>query len=191
MQRFIVGLGNPGLEYARTRHNIGFLVIDHFASLWNTEFKPLKAIHGDIAKFRTPDDTAVTLVKPNTFMNHSGQCVQALTSYYGVRDLQQVLVLCDDVELPFGTLRLRLRGSHGGQNGLRSIETHLKSREYPRLRIGIGRPEDRRIDLAGYVLGDFPGSEYEELMGRDGLLSKACAKIQDEWLAPKIQKPKA
>ncbi|KAJ4796782.1 Peptidyl-tRNA hydrolase [Rhynchospora pubera] len=156
----IVGLGNPGKLYQGTRHNVGFEMIDAIAEaegipLSKMQFKALFG-KGQIG------DVPVMLAKPQTFMNASGESVGPLVSYYKI-PLNQVLVIYDDLDLPFAKLRLLPKGGHGGHNGMRSIIKHLKeNREFPRLRIGIGRPPGK-MDSANFVLRQFNRQEREEL----------------------------
>jgi len=151
-ERFvIVGLGNPGREYENTRHNIGFRAVNVIAAAHGLTFskKQAKALiaEGTIA------DQKVTLVKPQTYMNLSGESVQGLMNFYKI-PLSNLLVISDDMDIPTGTLRIREKGSGGGQKGLKSIIDHLGTQEFPRLRIGIGRPPGR-MDPAAYVLQPF------------------------------------
>ncbi|CAK9312177.1 unnamed protein product [Citrullus colocynthis] len=156
----IVGLGNPGKKYDRTRHNVGFEMVDTVAeaegiSMSSVSFKALigKGFIGDVP---------VMLAKPQTFMNASGESVGAIVSYYKI-PLKQVLVIFDDMDLPFAKLRMLPKGGHGGHNGMRSIIDHFKgSRDFPRLRIGIGRPPGK-MDAANFVLRPFNKQEREEL----------------------------
>ena len=155
--KLIVGLGNPGSEYRDTRHNIGFLVIDELARRWNTaasreQFEAL------IVKTMF-DGAPVMLAKPLTFMNLSGHAVSALAGYYKVEPAE-VLALTDDVALPLGRLRARREGGAGGHNGLKSLIEQLGTQSFPRLRIGVGRGDDRR-DLADHVLGRFEADERD------------------------------
>src|SRR5262249_9006421 len=137
--KLIVGLGNPGSRYEGTRHNVGFDVIDSLAESpgagrFQSRFQALVAeLNGEGQK--------VLLVKPQAFVNLSGQSVRAIIDYYGI-PLENVLVICDDINLPLGKLRARARGTHGGHNGLRDIQSHLGTTEYSRLRIGVDSPED-------------------------------------------------
>jgi PTH1 family peptidyl-tRNA hydrolase len=155
--KIIVGLGNPGAKYRGTRHNIGFAVLDELASRRQVEFEsaPADAL---IAKIRGVD--GALLAKPLTFMNTSGEAVGALLRYYKI-DVADLLVVVDDVQLPLGKLRARMRGSAGGHNGLKSIAAHLGD-EYSRLRIGVGRGDPRR-DLADHVLTKFDADENAEV----------------------------
>lgn len=155
--KLIVGLGNPGAKYRGTRHNIGFAVVDELAARGHVTFDaaPVEAL---MAKVREPSD--VLLAKPLTFMNASGEAVGALLRYYKI-DVADLLVVVDEVQLPLGTLRARVRGSAGGHNGLKSIVAHL-GEEFSRLRVGVGRGDPRR-DLADHVLTRFDADEASEV----------------------------
>ncbi len=155
MLRLVVGLGNPGEKYQATRHNIGFLLADALARRWGANWQTLSADLGLLATCASP----VMLLKPGTFMNESGRAVQAVARYYKLPEAS-LLILCDDVALPLGRLRLRASGSHGGHNGLKSILETFGTPKIARLRMGIGgaRASERRHptqDLADYVLGPF------------------------------------
>lgn len=156
----IVGLGNPGDTYARTRHNIGFRVVTELAHRYQLEFTHKRAnarvAEGVIVGQR------VALALPQTFMNLSGQAVVGLRGWYKIDPATELLVVYDDVDLPFGTLRLRERGSAGTHNGMRSIISLLGSQVFPRLRIGIDRPP-AAWDLASYVLGRFAPEQEAQL----------------------------
>ena len=156
--KLIVGLGNPGKQYAGTRHNAGFAVIDEIARRASVGFEsaPAEAV---IAKWRRPDGVAL-LAKPLTFMNLSGQAVGELARYFKV-DVADLLIVVDEVQLPLGKLRARARGSAGGHNGLKSVIAHLGD-AFPRLRIGVGRGEQQR-DLADHVLSRFDKDEAAEV----------------------------
>ncbi|KAK4283704.1 hypothetical protein QN277_000629 [Acacia crassicarpa] len=156
----VVGLGNPGKKYAGTRHNVGFELVDAIAEaegipMSSVSFKALfgKGVIGD---------APVILAKPQTFMNLSGESVGAIVSYYKI-PLKQVLLVFDDLDLPFGKLRLLPKGGHGGHNGMKSIISHFKgSSDFPRLRIGIGRPPGK-MDPVAFVMRPFTKQEREEL----------------------------
>ncbi|MCU0491537.1 MAG: aminoacyl-tRNA hydrolase [Chloroflexaceae bacterium] len=156
----IVGLGNPGDEYERTRHNIGFGCVNQLAKRHGLSFDGKRAnariAEGNIAGQR------VALARPQTFMNLSGQAVSGLRAWYKINPATELLVIYDDVDLPFGKLRLRQRGSAGTHNGMRSIVGQLGNQEFPRLRVGIGQPPPGR-DIVGYVLGRFSKEEETEL----------------------------
>ena len=157
----IVGLGNPGPRYARTRHNAGFLVIDALArrlgvQQWRERFDAETAVTEE-------NNARLILVKPMTYMNLSGRAVRQALDWYRV-PLERLLVVYDDVDLPFGTLRLRLGGSSGGHHGVESIIAALGSDRFARLRVGIGRPRDGR-DVTVYVLSRFTPEEEAALVG--------------------------
>ncbi len=154
----VVGLGNPGREYAATRHNAGFMVVDALARALGVTFSRTRQ-QALLAEAQAGPHR-VLLVKPQTYMNLSGQAVGPLVRYYRL-PLERLLVVYDDLDLPFGTLRLRPRGGHGGHKGMRSIIEALGGRQdFPRLRIGIGRPPGR-MDAADYVLQPFRREEAE------------------------------
>src|SRR2546421_12791800 len=148
----VVGLGNPGREYARNRHNVGYLVVDELArrhgGAWRSKFS------GQLAEIRL-DGHKVALLKPETYMNESGRAVSGALRFYKL-DPDEVLVIHDEGDFDLGRLELKVGGGLGGHNGLRSIAQHLKTQDFLRLRIGVGRPErgDRR-PLADYVLSNF------------------------------------
>ena len=155
----IVGLGNPGREYKESRHNIGFMFADILAARLNVTFSRLES-KALIAKGQYREQRLI-LAKPQTFMNLSGQAVSSLVRFYKV-PLDHLLVCYDDVDLPLGTIRLRPDGSSAGQKGMASIIERLGTDQYPRIRLGIGRPPGR-MDAASYVLQDFSKQEQEEL----------------------------
>jgi PTH1 family peptidyl-tRNA hydrolase len=153
----IVGLGNPGLEYARNRHNLGFLVADELAERVGARFKRDRS-RAQLATGRLTG-TPVVLAKPMTFMNASGRPVAALRAFYKVPG-DRIVVIHDELDIPFGDIRLKLGGGDNGHNGLRSVSGALGSREYYRIRIGIGRPPGR-MDPADFVLRDFSPAERD------------------------------
>lgn len=148
--RLLVGLGNPGPEYARNRHNVGFMCLDRLAERHG--ISPWRRKHHALVAEGLVEDHPVALIKPQTFMNLSGQAVRPLVRHYGVA-LADLLVIHDDLDLELGVLRLRPRGSSGGHKGVQHIIDALGSREFPRLRIGIGRPVGE--DPVDYVLSNF------------------------------------
>ena len=175
MKYLIVGLGNIGAEYAGTRHNIGFKVLDALAEASNAVFTTAR--YGDIAEVRHKGRTLV-LLKPSTYMNLSGKAVRYWMDAEKI-PLENLLIISDDIALPFGTLRLRPKGSAGGHNGLKNIISHLGTQEFPRIRIGVGE-KPRGMDLADYVLGRFP-KEQQAVMEeayRDAA-EAACMMIED------------
>ncbi len=165
-KHLIVGLGNPGLKYRKTRHNIGFLVIDRLAKEKGARLKKGRGPY-EIAEFQL-DDRSVLLAKPLTFMNNSGQAVAELVNYFDI-EFSHLLVILDEVELDFGRLRLRAQGSSGGHNGLGSIIQHLNTKLFARLRIGIGT-EYAKKDMTKFVLSNFSRNEQKEL---DSILDQA------------------
>ena len=161
MKYLIIGLGNAGPEYANTRHNIGFKVLDKFVNLSSNSFTNDR--HADIAEVKFKGRTLV-LIKPNTFMNLSGKAVNYWLQKTKI-NRHNMLVITDDISLPFGVLRMRKKGSDGGHNGLKDIQSTLGFSDYPRLRFGVGN--DFSIGKqAEYVLSDFLESEYEALDNR-------------------------
>ena len=159
--KLIVGLGNPGREYRDTRHNVGFVVADEIARRHNLTFAmaPSQIPDAMIAKKFGADGLLVA--KPLTFMNNSGDPVSALARYYDI-SIGDLLVVVDEVALPFGRLRARARGSAGGHNGLKSVIARLGTMEFARLRLGVGRGDARR-DLADHVLSKFEADEQSAL----------------------------
>jgi PTH1 family peptidyl-tRNA hydrolase len=177
----IVGLGNPGAEYAHTRHNAGFLVTDRLAERWRAGWTYEKKFNARLAKTERAG-RRILLCQPQTYMNNSGEAVGAVAEFYRVA-VSRLLVIVDDADLPLGHLRLRPGGSSGGHHGLESIESRLSTREYARLRVGIGRQNGAR-EITGYVLGRFSSTEAE-------LVAKVLTAASDQaesWLEAGIQK---
>ena len=153
----IIGLGNPGSKYAGTRHNIGFSAVTALADAYGIDMKT-KECKG-VTGTGVIEGVKVKLVQPQTFMNLSGECVRALTDFYKV-PLEDILVICDEISLPPGKIRIRPKGSAGGHNGMKSIIAQLGTNVFPRLRIGVGeKPEG--WDLADHVLAHFPKEDEE------------------------------
>ena len=177
----IVGLGNPGAEYAQTRHNAGFLLVEKLAAQWKADWTNERKFKARMAK-SDQQGKRVLLCEPQTFMNLSGETVGDVAGFYQL-PLPQLIVAVDDADLPFGEIRLRPGGSSGGHHGLESIEQHLGSREFARLRIGIGRKDGAR-QITNYVLGKFEPAEQ-------GLLEKILERAANQmecWLAAGLQK---
>lgn len=173
----IVGLGNPGREYARTRHNAGFMLVERLAEHWRADWALEKKFQARIAR-----SGRKILCEPQTFMNLSGEAVGAVKDYFRM-PLMSLIVAVDDADLPLGEIRLRKSGSSGGHHGLESIETHLATREFARLRIGIGRKDGRR-EISGHVLGQFAADEA-------ALMEKVLMRAVDQvecWLSAGIEK---
>jgi peptidyl-tRNA hydrolase, PTH1 family len=155
----VVGLGNPGPRYAATRHNVGFLVVDLLAGRLGARFKAHKA-RADVLEARLAG-VPVILVKPRSYMNESGGPVVGVSRFYKV-PVERLVVVHDDLDLPYGALRLKRGGGDGGHNGLRSATSALGSKEYLRVRFGIGRPPGRQ-DPADFVLREFSSAERKDL----------------------------
>lgn len=177
----IVGLGNPGAEYAKTRHNAGFRVVERLAERWRVEWAYEKRFNARMARGQRGETQAV-LCEPQTYMNSSGEAVGALAGFYRVPH-GRLLVVVDDADLPLGELRLRAGGSSGGHHGLESIERHLGTRDFARLRLGIGRAAGAR-EITDYVLGRFSVAEAKLA---DQVLTAACDQAEC-WLNDGIQK---
>ncbi len=172
----IAGLGNPGRKYAGTRHNIGFMLVAQLAARWRAGWAVESRFSSRLARLER-DGKRIILCQPQTFMNASGQAVAALRGFYRL-PLAQLLVAVDDADLPLGTIRLRAEGSSGGHHGLESVEQQLGTREYARLRLGIGRREDDGRQISNYVLGRFDGAERPVV---DEVLSRAGQQVEC-WL---------
>lgn len=157
--RLIVGLGNPGKDYADTRHNIGFMVVEGLADALGLSWKVEGKFLGRLAKGQGPDGP-VLLYEPTTYMNASGQGIRKMLDFFKV-DQADILVICDDIDLPFGALRLREKGGPGTHNGLKSVQAHLGGPQYKRLRIGVGNR--KHGTLSDFVLGRFNTDEQAEL----------------------------
>lgn len=155
----IVGLGNPGREYRTNRHNVGFMVLDRLAEELDTSFSRVK-MNALVTAVRWKGERLI-LVKPQTFMNLSGQAVSSFKRFYKLPH-ENIMVVYDDVDLPFDHLRLKPNGGDAGQKGVRSIIQQLGTKEFPRLRVGIGRPPGR-TPVSDYVLQDFSRDEKEKL----------------------------
>ena len=168
----IVGLGNPGAAYANTRHNIGFMVIDELCHRHNPQVIKKTAFEGDLFKF-----SSHYLLKPKTFMNLSGRSISAVKQFYKI---DEVVVVHDDLDLPFGAVRFKHGGGHGGHNGLKSTDA-LISKEYLRIRMGIGKPEHKG-EVTSYVLGAFDEAETKHLSSWIAHTADAIEKLFDlEW----------
>ncbi|MER3432082.1 MAG: aminoacyl-tRNA hydrolase [Leptolyngbya sp. ERB_1_1] len=155
--QLIVGLGNPGSKYENTRHNVGFLVIDRLAKLWQINLSETKKFQGFFGEGMSPVGK-IRLLKPTTYMNNSGQSIRAVVDWYKIPP-EAVLVIYDEMDLPLGRLRIRLSGSAGGHNGMKSAIAHLGTQQFPRVRIGIGSAKSNEKDAVSHVLGSFAPSE--------------------------------
>lgn len=166
-QKMFVGLGNPGKKYEMTRHNMGTLVVGAFAKSCSFPLKDDRNFSAKVAKGRI-FDVMVHVMLPQTYMNESGHAVRKYLDFFRLNP-RDLVVVSDDVALPFGHMRLRSKGSAGGHNGLKSVESHLGTQDYPRLRVGIGRDHEENQDLSDYVLDRFTGSEVKllpDILGR-------------------------
>jgi len=167
--QLIVGLGNPGQKYDRTRHNVGFDLVDRLAKSWSISLAEQRKFQGIVGEGFAFPGRKVRLLKPLTYMNRSGQSIRAVTDFYKLPPTS-VLVVYDDMDLPVGRLRMRLSGSAGGHNGMKSAIAHLGTQDFPRLRIGIGAPKPatpEQKDTVSHVLGRFSPDEQkllEEIM---------------------------
>nr|WP_141535920.1 aminoacyl-tRNA hydrolase [Bacillus mycoides] len=172
--KLIVGLGNPGREYELTRHNIGFMAIDELAKRWNISLneQKFKGVFG--AGFVNGEK--VILLKPLTYMNLSGESIRPLMDYYKI-DVEDFVVLYDDLDIPVGRLRLRMKGSAGGHNGVKSTISHLGTQEFQRIRMGIDRPKNG-MKVVDYVLGRFTSEEIPDVNHSIEKAADAC----EEWL---------
>jgi len=169
----ICGLGNPGPKYERTRHNAGFWFVDALDRQQPLGLKPSRKVHGESAKLEFAGQDCVFL-RPDTFMNHSGQAVRAATDYFDILP-EQVVVAYDDLDLPPGTVRLRQGGGHGGHNGLRSIFGHLGSQDFWRVRVGIGHPGIREA-VTPWVLGRASAEDEKAILDA---VDQAAAALPD------------
>ena len=168
----VVGLGNPGADYAKTRHNAGFMAMDHIASVCGVKI--------DRAKFKaliaeaTLGGARVLLMKPQTFMNSSGEAIGEAAAFYKIPP-ENVIVLHDEISFEPGKMRIRRKGSAGGHNGLKSIIAHLQSEEFPRIKIGVGQKPSPDYDLVSWVLGKFSADDISKL---DGLYSDITSSVE-------------
>lgn len=172
----IVGLGNPGLKYKGTRHNVGFQAVEKLADHWVASWSEEKKFKARMSR-AVLDVRAIHLCEPLTYMNHSGETVVAVIDYFRI-DTAQMLVIVDDANIELGEVRLRIDGGTGGHKGLSSIEQHLATPEYPRLRIGVGRPTEAQQELSSHVLGPFAVGEMAIL---DKVLDRVVQQVRC-WL---------
>jgi peptidyl-tRNA hydrolase, PTH1 family len=174
--KVILGLGNPGRQYEATRHNVGWWVLDHLADVWH--FEGWKRDGEALVSNATIGGSRVRLIKPLTYMNLSGAVLKNYLRRPFWAPSKDLLVVVDEVQLPVGRFRIRARGSAGGHNGLRSVETALGNQEYPRLRIGVGPSEERKNvyqDLADFVLAPFARDERDDILA---LLPRIAAAVE-------------
>ena len=182
----VVGLGNPGPRYELTRHNAGQLVVDELAGRRGESFRAHKANARVVETWLRPGGPKLVLAKPNSFMNVSGGPVSALAAFYGIPP-ERVVVVHDELDLPFDTLKLKAGGGHGGHNGVRDVAKALSSAEFTRVRVGIGRPPGRQ-DPADWVLDPFSSSERAALPNLIGDAADAVEQLVREGLLAAQQK---
>ena len=160
-ETFIIGLGNPGKEYIRNRHNIGFLVLKNFSEKYNSKFTLKNKLKSFYSEFKINTST-FRLFMPNTFMNNSGDAVKAIVDWYKI-DLDNLFIIVDDIDLPLGKIRFRKKGSSGGHNGLKDIISKLHTDNFNRIKIGIGSPsisnENKNFNTISHVLGNISSQE--------------------------------
>lgn len=166
----ICGLGNPGSAYQKNRHNIGFMCVDHIAGQWGIQFLESSKFLGWIATKKIGENTYI-LCKPKTFMNLSGQSIGAIKKFYNISN-DHIWVIHDEIDLPFGEIRIKQGGGHAGHNGLKSIDSYI-GKDYHRVRLGVDRPLHKE-DVADYVLSNF--SKRDDI---EGMIFQAWEKIQE------------
>lgn len=176
----VVGLGNPGPRYAATRHNVGQMVVDELAGRRNESFREHKAGARVVETWVRPGGEKIVLAKPNSFMNVSGTPVAALARFYSV-PAERVIVVHDELDIPFDTIKLKTGGGHGGHNGIRDIARTLTTADFPRVRVGIGRPPGRQ-DPADWVLSPFASAERMNLPILVSDAADAVEQLIDEGL---------
>ncbi|MFB1051073.1 aminoacyl-tRNA hydrolase [Paraliobacillus sp. JSM ZJ581] len=176
----IIGLGNPGKKYEKTRHNIGFMVLDELAK--SHDWRINKSKFNGLYTMETVEQTKIILLKPQTYMNLSGESIRPLMDFYKL-EVDDILVIYDDLDLPTGKVRLRQKGGHGGHNGIRSMIDHLGTKNFNRLRIGIDRPTDH-ASVIDHVLGEFDNSQQTEVNDAIKHAVAACS----AWMNKPFQK---
>ena len=178
--KLIVGLGNPGSKYTDTRHNVGFRVLDHLANTAQIQFKLAKKTSSELAVVDS-EGTKILLAKPTTYMNRSGQAVNALAQYYQI-EKEDILIMYDEIALPFGTVRTRLGGESAGHNGIKSIIEHIGS-DFGRARIGIGNEQRSNIDDKTFVLSKFTQEEQQSM----GEIMAVCESVANDFIAGQLK----
>ena len=160
-EKFIIGLGNPGKEYIKNRHNIGFLLLENFSKKYDSKFTLKSKLKSWYSEFKINNST-YRLFMPNTFMNNSGDAVRAIVDWYKI-DLDQLFIIVDDIDLPLGKIRFRKKGSSGGHNGLKDIIKKLQTENFNRIKIGIGSPpfneKNKQYNTISHVLGNISSEE--------------------------------
>ncbi|MBO6971056.1 MAG: aminoacyl-tRNA hydrolase [Prochlorococcus marinus CUG1431] len=171
---YIVGLGNPGKEYKKNRHNIGFLVLEQFSKKYNSKFILKNKLKSRYSELKI-NNLTYRLFLPNTFMNKSGEAVKAIVDWYKL-DLNQLFIIVDDMDIPIGKIRFRKKGSSGGHNGLKNIIENLKTQNFNRIRVGIGSPKTIKNSTSANVISHVLGNiSAEEKL----ILDKVCLKINE------------
>ena len=160
-EKFIIGLGNPGKEYIKSRHNIGFLLLENFSEKYDSKFTLKNKLKSWYSEFKINDST-YRLFMPNTFMNNSGDAVRAIVDWYKI-DFDQLFIIVDDIDIPLGKIRFRKKGSSGGHNGLKDIIDKLNTENFNRIKIGIGAPpvneKNKKFNTISHVLGNISSKE--------------------------------
>ena len=182
----VVGLGNPGPRYEATRHNVGQMVVDELAARRSETFRAHKANARVAEAWLRPGGAKLVLAKPNSFMNVSGGPVSSLANFYGI-DPERVIVVHDELDIPFDTIKLKTGGGHGGHNGVRDVAKALDTPEFPRVRVGIGRPPGRQ-DAADWVLDPFGATERKTLPILVGDAADAVEQLIEEGLVAAQQR---
>lgn len=182
---FVVGLGNPGLQYENTRHNAGFLCVDHFMKTQNSDFNKnkMQAVFGECKV----GQNRVLVAKPQTYMNDSGTAVQSIANFYKIPK-DRIIVICDDINLDIGTIRIRRKGSDGGQKGMRDIIELLGSDEIARIKVGVGKKPHPEYDLVDWVLSKFPKESESDLDSAIEKTSKALVEIMNRGIDSAMNK---
>ncbi len=180
----IAGLGNPGEKYAQTRHNMGFRAIDALTMALDAGL-PKEKFEGLIFEARQ-NDKKILLVKPQTFMNDSGRCLSQVLNFYKA-EKANLLVIYDDIDLPEGKVRIRQKGGPGTHNGMRSIVSSLSSEDFPRIRVGVGAPEQKE-ELIGWVLGKIPKESQEKIDEAISIATKAAIEFAKNGIESAMQK---
>ena len=178
----IAGLGNPGREYLYTRHNAGFMLADRLSLQWGLAWRAEKKFFAEVAEGVAVGKSLV-LCKPQTYMNNSGESIAAVTGFHRIPN-EDVLVVVDDADLPLGSIRMKPEGGAGGHHGLESVESHLGSKAYARIRLGVARPDQGVRDIANHVLGRFSAAEmviWEKVLDR-------AVKQAEAWLESGVAK---
>ena len=161
-EKFIIGLGNPGKEYIKNRHNIGFLLLENFSKKYDSKFTLKNKLKSWYSEFKI-NDYSYRLFMPNTFMNNSGDAVRAIVDWYKI-DFDQLFIIVDDIDLPLGKIRFRKKGSSGGHNGLKDIIKKLQTENFNRIKIGIGSPpsneKNKKLNTISHVLGNISSKEF-------------------------------